>query len=363
MSTLNLFYAPEKEYVQLEEKENFSILRLDGAICKDEVSYAAVESILAGKEIEKLLIWVNSDGGFVNETNAIVGYIDSLSCKKVTFIESTACSGGYKIALCGNKLYASPAATVGSIGVRYSHIDYSESLKKEGIIISEFSDPEGKVQGSPYHSLTPEEAEKIQKLIEKKAMDFFSFVAERRKLSIENIKSLDGGVFDVHEALDKGLIDEIINTSEVYVSIFKETTANLTIMTDNLEYFKNALEEAKASLAATKLEQETQKMTLDKVNLELTNLRAENAAFKNEFINRLTSYNKQLNGTNDVANQNYDALPAAVLIQSTHMYENLVKNKIENNMPMNTANTSRSPYQDILTQALYNNAKKNGGFY
>lgn len=358
-----IFFQEKKEFVRLENKKNFSILRLEGEIDKKQVSYSAIEEVLAGKEIENLLIWINSWGGDVYETHAIVEYIDSLKGNKVTFIPDFACSAGYRIALCGDKLYASPAALVGSIGVYSIHTDFSEALKKEGIKITEICDPDGKLAHSPYHEISEQTLDSMENSVKKEAASFYQFVSERRQLTVENIKAFNAQVFNARDALKERLIDEIINTSDVYVNIFKEKTKSDIEMTDNSESFRMALDASNSALDVTKAELNKEKLALQAANLELANLKAENNAYKTEFISRYCSLNKQLHGTNEATTENYDALSANALIQATRMLENLVKNKIENNMPMTAANTSRNSYENYLVNALRANAQKNGGFY
>lgn len=79
---------------------------------------------------------INSSGGSAVQSNLIYQRIRNLAEKTslpvISFIEDSAVSGGYWLALAGDEIHADPNSAVGSIGVLSMMFGVEEALKKIG---------------------------------------------------------------------------------------------------------------------------------------------------------------------------------------------------------------------------------------
>ena len=79
----------------------------------------AVEESLKNDSIKAVVVKINSGGGVAQLCEEIYGALKRLAGKKpvITYVDGLAASGGYMIALAGEKIYASPSSFVGNVGV------------------------------------------------------------------------------------------------------------------------------------------------------------------------------------------------------------------------------------------------------
>ena len=128
----------------------------------------------------------------------------------VAFIRDIGASASYLASTGAQKIFASRFSDVGSIGVTYSYLDYSEKNRQEGIRFIELNSGKFKDTGNPDKALTQEEIALYQRDIKITRDYFIQMVAENRKLSIAEVSKLaDGSTLMGNDAIKAGLIDEI----------------------------------------------------------------------------------------------------------------------------------------------------------
>jgi len=86
--------------------------------------------------MEALIVEIDSYGGYPVASEEIMNALKKMKTPVVALIREGAASGAYLIATGADKIYASEASDVGSIGVSMSYIDYSEQNKEEGYNLS-----------------------------------------------------------------------------------------------------------------------------------------------------------------------------------------------------------------------------------
>jgi protease-4 len=167
------------------------------------------------EDIRALLIRMNSPGGTVTASDII--YHDIKTFKEKTgkkvyvSIVDLAASGGYYIAVAGDRIIAHPTSLTGSIGVIALKINIEELLHKFGVDWEVVKSAEKKDFLSPLRPLTQEEREIFQSTIDHFHQRFISVIAEGRPhLAPSKIAQLaDGRVFTSDQALKHELIDQI----------------------------------------------------------------------------------------------------------------------------------------------------------
>jgi protease IV len=235
-NTFKLFDIPQKG-IELTEhlimgsaKEKFLIISIDGIISDrssaDSFGFNPKESMVSrikeelnkaynDPDVKGLLLKINSPGGGVTSSDIIYKEIKSFkNSKKIPIIVlfmDTAASGGYYIAMAGDKIIAHPTSITGSIGVIISGINVKKGLDKLGIEDQSITSGPNKAILSPLIELKPEQREIIQEIVNEMYSRFFQIVSENRKqIPIDKLKGLaDGRIYTSNQALKVGLIDKI----------------------------------------------------------------------------------------------------------------------------------------------------------
>jgi protease-4 len=173
--------------------------------------------------------------------------------KIVVSMGAIAASGGYYIAMPGEKIFAEPITLTGSIGVYASLPNVAKFINQHGVEFELIKAGGIKASGSPFHELTPQERQPWQDMVNSSYEHFLGVVsAGRPKLTPEilskdvvqrgkipvyddkgNVVSdwwgrprqaqyvryrADGGSFTAAEALKFGLVDEIGGLAEAVAS-------------------------------------------------------------------------------------------------------------------------------------------------
>jgi len=189
------YYTEEGEYSDMVSSEEI-------------VKY--IDIIEDDEYMEALIVEIDSYGGYPVASEEIMNALKKMKTPVVALIREGAASGAYLIATGADKIYASEASDVGSIGVSMSYIDYSEQNKEVGIIYQQLSSGKFKDAGDPDKELTAEEEELFMRDIVILHDIFVRKVAENRNLDIEKVRELaDGSTMLGQAAKDNGLIDEI----------------------------------------------------------------------------------------------------------------------------------------------------------
>lgn len=175
-----------------------------------------IDDLTADEQNRGLVLYIDSPGGGVYETDEV--YLKLMEYKEVTgrpiyvSFGSQAASGGYYIAMSGDKIYSNRNCITGSIGVRLSNmIDMSGLLEKLGIQVETITSGENKAMGDPYSPLTQEQRDIFQEYVNESYEQFVEIVVNGRpNLSEEQVRTLaDGRIYTAKQARENGLIDEI----------------------------------------------------------------------------------------------------------------------------------------------------------
>jgi signal peptide peptidase SppA len=205
-----------------EEKNGVSIVHIDGEIGKKlssidkEEGKVDVDDICKALKIAEkanthcVVLCINSPGGAstgIEETgNAIKRLTDTKAV--FTFTDTMCASAAMWLASCTNGIFITPSSEVGSIGVFAKVIDYSESLKMQGINIQTFSAGALKTMGSGDRPLDENESKIIQSDINEQWEKFKSLVRDNRgEIKEENMQ---GQLFEGQKAVDANLADEVV---------------------------------------------------------------------------------------------------------------------------------------------------------
>ena len=197
-------------------------------------SYTALSVIPVLREVARnnsiggVLLWIESPGGEVGPVIEIYHEVSKLNLVKpvVAYTGGMAASGGYYIATGADKIIASPLAEVGSIGVLYVHYDLEKNYKMNGIKVEVFKTGPHKDMGAEWRDLTPQEKEKISRMINTYFNAFLTAVSTGRNMSIEETRKFATGETWFAENVTGTLVD---STGDLdYAISVLENLSNLT---------------------------------------------------------------------------------------------------------------------------------------
>tara|TARA_Y100001968_G_scaffold98317_1_gene88335 strand:- start:980 stop:1753 length:774 start_codon:yes stop_codon:yes gene_type:complete len=165
------------------------------------------------REFPALLLRIDSPGGTVGDSQEIHRALLRLrekGCHVVASFGNISASGGVYVGVGAEKIIANPGTITGSIGVILRGNNLSKLLDRIGIKFETIKSGVYKDILSPDRSLTPEEKDLLQSLIDSSYEQFVTAVAKGRNLSEEIVKSFaDGRVFTGAQAKEIGLVDEL----------------------------------------------------------------------------------------------------------------------------------------------------------
>jgi protease-4 len=162
MEGMTRFYIKQIEQAARDDKVKAVVLRID----------SPGGTISASEEIHRLLIQVR-DGKMRK-------FPDSKSKKIIVSMGAIAASGGYYIAMPGEKIFAEKTCITGSIGVYASFPNVSKFINEHGVKFELVRAGAIKASGSPFHEMTPQEREPWQEMVDNAYDQFLSTVEEGR---------------------------------------------------------------------------------------------------------------------------------------------------------------------------------------
>ena len=172
-----------------------------------------------------IVIRVNSPGGSVYTSDEL--YEELMKYKSETkrpvyfYFQDQAASGGYYIAMAGDKIYANRNTWTGSIGVKTGTLyDVRGLLDKLGIKTNTITSGRNKAMGSMTTELTDEQREILQSLIDEAYNQFVRIVAKGRNMSESRVREIaDGRVYSASQAKELGLIDGVCNEEDFFKTV------------------------------------------------------------------------------------------------------------------------------------------------
>ena len=208
------------------------ITKYDGACGEPGAQQLAswVKQASAASNISAIIIETDSPGGMVDGTQTLVDAIANSEKRTIAFInDGMAASAGYWIASAADEIYASRATdAIGSIGVFCTLYDFSEYLKKEGIVAHQIYAPQSTDKNADYKEAIKGNYELIQAELKVLANTFIKSVKNSRgdKLNLDAGDPFTGKMFFAPDAVKIGLIDGIKSFDEVVGVAADSSSAN-----------------------------------------------------------------------------------------------------------------------------------------
>lgn len=243
----------------LNTKDKIAILYAVGEIYTgkgDDAVYSKtfikqIKEIKEDENIKAVVLRINSPGGSANASAEILYELEQLKKEKPLIVSfgDVAASGGYYIAMAGDKIYAQENTITGSIGVLGMIPNVKKLINNIGITTDYVTTNTNSLYYSPTQGMTAGMKDVMTQGIEITYKKFVGVVMNNRKMTFEQVDNLgQGRVWSGKQALDRRLVDEIgtFNDAIVFAAekakLKKYNTISYPIEKNFLESFFNKME-------------------------------------------------------------------------------------------------------------------------
>lgn len=179
-----------------------------------------IDELINDDRNKALMLYVDTPGGGVFESDELYLKIEEYKAETgrpvYIYMSSLAASGGYYISAPADKIYANRNTWTGSIGVIIgTFFDVSGFLETHGIKAEDITSGANKGMGSYFAPMTEEQRGIYQSLVDEAYSQFVGIVATGRGMTVEEVKAVaDGRILSANQALEAGLIDQVVLKEE-----------------------------------------------------------------------------------------------------------------------------------------------------
>ena len=201
--------------------------------------------LMVANEKDQVVAKIESPGGVVHGYGLAASQLKRITDRGITLtacIDKVAASGGYMMASVASKIYSSPFAIIGSIGVIASMPNFNRLLEKNQVDYLEITAGEFKRTLTPLGKVTDQGMKKFKEQIEDIHVLFKEHVANARP-QVEIAKVATGEYWFGLRAKELNLVDEI-KTSDEYISSLESDHQILEISYKPKKGFKEKLAES-----------------------------------------------------------------------------------------------------------------------
>ncbi|WP_176758749.1 signal peptide peptidase SppA [Thiohalorhabdus denitrificans] len=187
-------------------------VEIQGPILSAEPTLSLIEDARERPEVKGVLLRVNSPGGGVGASESLYKAVARLSEEKPVAVSlgDMAASGGYMVALGGDRIFALDSTLTGSIGVIMMSTGVYPLLDKIGVVPRIIKSGRFKDAGSPLREMSEEDRDYLQSMVDELHGQFVAMVAEERGMEPGEVRPLaDGRVFSGSQARSSGLVDAV----------------------------------------------------------------------------------------------------------------------------------------------------------
>ncbi|QCX53467.1 signal peptide peptidase SppA [Elizabethkingia sp. JS20170427COW] len=171
-----------------------------------------IKKLVDDNKVKSVVLRINSPGGSANASDEILFELQQLRAKKplVVSFGDYAASGGYYIAMAGQRIFSEPNTLTGSIGVFGMIYNAKDLAARYGLRSDIVKTNENANMFSTINGISEGTKNMMQKSVEQTYKRFVHFVSKNRNKTFEQIDEVGSGhVWSGTRAKEIGLVDEL----------------------------------------------------------------------------------------------------------------------------------------------------------
>ena len=188
-------------------------VHVGGLITGDDRLLAVLKRVEKSPRAKALIVHVDSPGGTTTGSEAVYRAIRRIArTRPVAVVQKTiATSGGYIVSLAADRIFASGNTLTGSIGVIVQWPELRDLLGRIGVQMRVVKSGRLKAQPNSFEPFDEDSRRMLQEVVRDSHEWFLRLVAERRRMSQEQVRAAagEGRVYSGRQALKLGLIDQL----------------------------------------------------------------------------------------------------------------------------------------------------------
>ena len=154
--------------------------------------------------------------GVFDAANYIRSYADQKGVKILSYVDGLSASAAYALTAISDEIITNSQSELGSIGVVVRLMNDSKALEKDGYERTFITAGADKVPFANDGSFKPEFLADIQTKVDTLYESFTEFVADKRNMSVEAVRSTEAKTFLSGDALKLGLADKVMTLEGFY---------------------------------------------------------------------------------------------------------------------------------------------------
>lgn len=194
------------------DQRHLARIDVEGPILSSDPLVELLGKAQKKEAVKGVLLRVSSPGGGVGASQAVYEAVSRLSEEKPVAVAmgDVAASGGYMVALGGDRVFALDSTLTGSIGVLMMSTGIYPVLDRIGVEPRIIKSGELKDAGTPLREMDERDRAYLQSVVDALHSQFVEVVAQERDLSEDRVRQLaDGRVYTGRQASKNGLVDQL----------------------------------------------------------------------------------------------------------------------------------------------------------
>ncbi len=196
----------------LADQKQIARIAIEGLITEDRDMLRLMRRVAENKNIQAVILTVNSGGGTTTGGEALYEALRELSKKKpvVAQFGTIAASAAYIAGLGTDHIVARGNTITGSVGVIVQWPEFVQLMDKIGVKVNEIKSGPLKATPSPFEPLDAGGRKVAEGMVADGFQWFLSLVETRRGIKPSDVPGLvEGRIFSGREALEVKLVDQI----------------------------------------------------------------------------------------------------------------------------------------------------------
>lgn len=174
-----------------------------------------------------IVLDIDSPGGSAVHTITVFHMLKELRKELMlpiyAYIDGLCASGGYYMACSADKIWATRASLIGSVGVVAQYPNYVGLMEKLGLKMYHLYQGHQKVAMSPYKPVDPQDLHESQERIAGLYEQFLDDVTQNRPIERTALKKYGARVYLAEKALERGYIDHMVTSTKEFVQALRAT--------------------------------------------------------------------------------------------------------------------------------------------